>query len=76
MRDAGVTDAGVVWTRTLDYLFIQKGTPLLGADGGLLDAGTHWRDTDVLQAQGRDGLQADPTRLSDHAPIVGTWVLP
>ena len=69
-------DAGVVWTRTLDYLFVQKGTAVLEPDGGVLDAGVNWRDTDVLQAQGRDGLLSDPTRLSDHAPIVGTWVLP
>ncbi len=47
------------WNRTLDYLFVKK-----------TDA---WTDTDVLQQQGRLNITRDPLRLSDHAPIVGTW---
>lgn len=60
----GVNDEGQPgwWNRTLDYLFIRKGEA--------------WVDTDVLQAPGRQGIEGDPSRLSDHAPVVGTWVLP
>ena len=56
-------DEGVpgTWNRTLDYLFIHK-----------TDS---WRDTDVLQLPGRLGITSDPIRLSDHAPVVGTWEL-
>ncbi len=50
------------WNRTLDYLFIRKGET--------------WADTDVLQEPGRRGITGDPQRLSDHAPVVGTWELP
>jgi endonuclease/exonuclease/phosphatase family metal-dependent hydrolase len=49
------------WNRTLDYLFVRKS-----------DA---WRDTDVLQTEGRMGITVDALRLSDHAAIVGTWEL-
>jgi endonuclease/exonuclease/phosphatase family metal-dependent hydrolase len=51
------------WNRTLDYLFITK------ADA--------WKDgsTDVLQTDGRLGIKSNPLWLSDHAPVVGTWVL-
>jgi endonuclease/exonuclease/phosphatase family metal-dependent hydrolase len=47
------------WNRTLDYLFIRKTDT--------------WSDTDVLQEAGRMGIQSDALRLSDHAPVVGTW---
>ncbi|MFT3706906.1 MAG: endonuclease/exonuclease/phosphatase family protein [Archangium sp.] len=50
------------WNRTLDYLFIRKGET--------------WSNTDVLQEPGRLGITGDPSRLSDHAPVVGTWSLP
>lgn len=51
------------WNRTLDYLFVTK------ADA--------WKDgsTDVLQTNGRLGIVSNPLWLSDHAPVVGTWVL-
>lgn len=49
------------WNRTLDYLFIRKS-----------DA---WRDTDVIQGPGPFGITQDAIRLSDHAPVVGTWEL-
>jgi endonuclease/exonuclease/phosphatase family metal-dependent hydrolase len=51
------------WNRTLDYLFVTK------ADA--------WKDgsTDVLQTDGRMGIVSNPLWLSDHAPVVGTWVL-
>lgn len=60
----GVNDEGVPgwWNRTLDYLFIRQGE--------------QWEDSDVLQQPGRLGIVGDPSRLSDHAPVVGTWVLP
>ena len=60
----GVNDEGVAgrWNRTLDYLFIRKGQS--------------WTSTDVLQGPGRQGITGDPSRLSDHAPIVGTWGVP
>ncbi len=59
-----VNDEGVAgnWNRTLDYLFIRKGET--------------WSDTDILQGPGRLGIVGDPSRLSDHAPVVGTWGLP
>lgn len=50
------------WNRSLDYLFIRKGET--------------WTNTDVLQEPGRLGITGDPSRLSDHAPVVGTWGLP
>lgn len=50
------------WNRTLDYLFIRQGET--------------WANADVLQAPGRLGIVGDPSRLSDHAPVVGTWGLP
>jgi endonuclease/exonuclease/phosphatase family metal-dependent hydrolase len=51
------------WNRTLDYLFVPKAEA--------------WKDgtTDVLQEAGRQGIQSNPLWLSDHAPVVGTWVL-
>lgn len=60
----GVNDEGQAgwWNRTLDYLFVRKGE--------------QWSDTDVLQEPGRQGITSDPSRLSDHAPVVGTWRLP
>ena len=60
----GVNDEGVPgwWNRTLDYFFIRQGET--------------WTNTDVLQEPGRQGIVGDPSRLSDHAPIVGTWGLP
>ncbi|AKJ05706.1 endonuclease/exonuclease/phosphatase family protein [Archangium gephyra] len=59
-----VNDQGVpgTWNRTLDYLFIRKGEV--------------WTDTDVIQGPGRLGVQGDASRLSDHAPVAGTWRLP
>lgn len=59
-----VNDEGVPgwWNRTLDYLFVRQGES--------------WTDTDILQAPGRLGIVGDPSRLSDHAPVVGTWGLP
>ncbi|MFO0600382.1 MAG: endonuclease/exonuclease/phosphatase family protein [Myxococcaceae bacterium] len=50
------------WNRTLDYLFVRKGET--------------WTDSDVLQTTGRLGVTGDASRLSDHAPTVGTWGLP
>ncbi len=60
----GVNDDGRPgwWNRTLDYLFVRKGET--------------WTDADVLQEPGRQGISGDPSRASDHAPIVGTWGLP
>ena len=52
------------WNRTLDYLFASPGS-----------AWTPGR-SDVLQAPGRLGITADPNQLSDHAPVVGDWILP
>ncbi len=49
------------WNRTLDYLFVKKTDT--------------WSDTDVIQGPGRMGITADAIRLSDHAPVVGTWGL-
>jgi endonuclease/exonuclease/phosphatase family metal-dependent hydrolase len=49
------------WNRTLDYLFVRS------TDG--------WRDTDVIQGPGRLGVTQDAIRLSDHAPVAGTWEL-
>lgn len=51
------------WNRTLDYLFVSKTEA--------------WRDgtTDVLQTDGRLGIKSNPLWLSDHAPVVGTWIL-
>ncbi|MBM4356725.1 MAG: endonuclease/exonuclease/phosphatase family protein [Deltaproteobacteria bacterium] len=58
------------WNRTLDYLFATKPTSWV--------AGT----TDVVQRKGQrvggeDGLgpviASDVLRLSDHAPVIGTW---
>jgi len=51
------------WTRTLDYLFVKK------------DDGWKPGSTDVLQEPGRLGIKGNPLLLSDHAPVVGTWVL-
>lgn len=52
------------WNRTLDYLFIRPDQ--------------EWKagSTDVLQSPGRLDITSDPMLLSDHAPVVGTWVLP
>lgn len=51
------------WNRTLDYLFLPKTES--------------WKDgtTDVLQTDGRLGIKSNPLWLSDHAPVVGTWVM-
>jgi endonuclease/exonuclease/phosphatase family metal-dependent hydrolase len=56
------------WNRTLDYLFVRK------TDAWV--PGT----TDVAQRKGQElggkggkALISDPVRLSDHAPVVGTW---
>ncbi len=51
------------WNRTLDYLFLPKTEA--------------WKDgtTDVLQNDGRLGIKSNPLWLSDHAPVVGTWVI-
>lgn len=59
----GKNDEGVpgFWNRTLDYLFIRRGDT--------------WRDTDVIQGPGPFGITQDALRLSDHAPVVGTWEL-
>jgi hypothetical protein len=51
------------WNRTLDYLFVTKADDW--APGS----------TDVLQGPGRLGIESDPLWLSDHAPVVGSWVL-
>jgi endonuclease/exonuclease/phosphatase family metal-dependent hydrolase len=56
-------DEGVpgAWNRTLDYLFVRPTDT--------------WRDTDVIQGPGRLGVTQDAIRLSDHAPVAGTWEL-
>jgi hypothetical protein len=56
-------DEGVpgTWNRTLDYLFVRPTDT--------------WRDTDVIQGPGRLGVTQDAIRLSDHAPVAGTWEL-
>ncbi|MEZ4314066.1 MAG: endonuclease/exonuclease/phosphatase family protein [Polyangiaceae bacterium] len=51
------------WTRTLDYLFVSQ--------PGAWEPGS----TDVLQEPGRQGTKLNPLFLSDHAPVVGTWIL-
>lgn len=51
------------WNRTLDYLFVSKASSW--ADG----------ESDVLQVPGRQGITSNPLLLSDHAPVVGTWIL-
>ena len=51
------------WNRTLDHLFIRQ------ADAWLPGA------SDVLQSPGRQGITSDPLGLSDHAPVVGTWLV-
>jgi endonuclease/exonuclease/phosphatase family metal-dependent hydrolase len=50
------------WNRTLDYLFVKRQDS--------------WEpgSTDVLQVSGRMGIKSNPVDLSDHAPVVGTWV--
>jgi endonuclease/exonuclease/phosphatase family metal-dependent hydrolase len=60
----GVNGEPGFWTRTLDYLFASPGTAWV--DGS----------TDVLQEAGDAGIQADPLVLSDHAPVIGTWIVP
>lgn len=49
------------WNRQLDYLFIRS--PDRWVPG----------TTDVLQQRGDAGIRNDPMRLSDHAPVIGTW---
>lgn len=51
------------WNRTLDYLFVSPGQS--------------WKpsSTDVLQEPGRLGITSNPLLLSDHAPVVGTWLV-
>ena len=51
------------WNRTLDYLFVSRGQS--------------WKpfSTDVLQEPGRLGIASNPLRLSDHAPVAGTWLV-
>lgn len=60
------------WNRTLDYLFATGGTGWVAGS------------TDVVQRAGQriggpDGLgpviASDVLRLSDHAPVIGTWRL-
>ena len=57
------------WTRQLDYLFLRP--PYQWAPG----------TTDNIQLPGRGvalgskGVQIDPMLLSDHCPIVGSWLL-
>jgi endonuclease/exonuclease/phosphatase family metal-dependent hydrolase len=57
------------WTRQLDYLFLRP--PYQWVPG----------TTDNIQLPGRgiglgsQGVQIDPMLLSDHCPIVGTWLL-
>ncbi len=60
----GKNDDGVpgYWNRTLDYLFAPKGS--------------RWESADVIQEPGRLGVSQDALRLSDHAPVAGTWVRP
>ena len=58
------------WSRTLDYLFAGPGTGWDPASTDVLQrAGQRVGDTDWT-------LQADPLRLSDHAPVFGVWRLP
>jgi endonuclease/exonuclease/phosphatase family metal-dependent hydrolase len=52
------------WNRTLDYLFASRGSRWVPGR------------SDVLQSPGRLGVSLDPNRLSDHAPVVGDWILP
>ncbi|MBK8259537.1 MAG: endonuclease/exonuclease/phosphatase family protein [Polyangiaceae bacterium] len=51
------------WNRTLDYLFIPK--------NNAFEPGK----SDVLQSPGRQGIKSDPLLLSDHAPVIGTWIV-
>lgn len=51
------------WNRTLDFLFVPQASRW--ADG----------ESDVLQLPGRQGITLNPLLLSDHAPVVGTWIL-
>ncbi len=53
------------WNRTLDYLFASPGTAWTPGESDVLQrAGQVWRGAP---------LQSDPLRLSDHAPVIGTW---
>lgn len=52
------------WNRTLDYLFASRGSSWVPGK------------SDVLQSPGRQGITLDPNQLSDHAPVIGDWVLP
>ncbi len=52
------------WNRTLDFLFASRGSSWVTGR------------SDVLQSPGRQGITVDPNTLSDHAPVVGDWVLP
>lgn len=56
------------WNRTLDYLFISKTAKWVAGS------------TDVVQTAGQEvggpgghKMQADAMKLSDHAPVIGTW---
>jgi len=60
------------WGRTLDYLFVDSSSRWLAGS------------TDVIQTSGQrvggdNGvgpvIQSDALKLSDHAPVVGTWVV-
>lgn len=51
------------WNRTLDYLFIPQ------------DSAFEPGKSDVLQGPGRQGIKSDPLILSDHAPVIGTWIV-
>lgn len=58
------------WNRTLDYLFVSK------ADKWLKDsADVVQKAGQALGGSGGIKLQSDAMKLSDHAPVIGTWEL-
>ena len=57
------------WNRTLDYLFANPGSTWVPEESDVLQ-----RAGQTVGGTGRV-LQADPLRLSDHAPVVGVWTV-
>ena len=58
------------WNRTLDYLFLDKGSSWRAGSGTVLQ-----RNGQVIKNRAGDDLTLvkDPLKLSDHAPVFGIW---